>query len=280
MAYPGPVSIQRRCALLGISRSAFYAWCTRPESARARANRTLVAALWRIHAEVDRSYGSPRMHDELRGLGFRCGRHRVARLMRLHGIRAKQARRFRVTTHARAGDRVVPNVVQRRFTPARPNRVWMGDITFVPTREGWSYLAVLLDGFSRRVVGWALDDRLTSALPLAALRMALAQRRPRPGLVHHTDQGTQYACDAYQAELACHGITPSMSRRGDCWDNAVVESFFHTLKVERIHDRCYHTRAEARTDLSTYIERFYNRRRRHSTLDNLSPVMYELRCAA
>ncbi len=247
---------------------------------RARSNRALVGEMRRIHADVDRTYGSPRMHDELRGRGVACGRHRVARLMRVHGMRAKQARRFRVTTHSRAGDRVVPNVLHRRFTPVAPDRVWMGDITFVPTREGWSYLAVLLDGFSRRVVGWALEDRLTSALPLAALRMALAHRRPRPGLVHHTDQGTQYACGAYHDELVCHGITPSMSRRGNCWDNAVVESFFHTLKVERIHDRRYQTRAEARADLCEYIERFYNRRRRHSTLGNLSPVMYELRNAA
>lgn len=272
--------MRRRCALLGISRSAFYAWCTRPESVRARANRTLVAAIRDIHVEVDRSYGSPRMYDEPRGLGYQCGRHRVARLMHAHGIRAKQARRFRVTTQSRSGDRVAPNVVQRQFTPPAPDRVWMGDITFVPTREGWSYLAVLLDGFSRRVVGWALEDRLTSALPLAALRMAVAQRCPRPGLIHHTDQGTQYACDAYQAALTRHGLTPSMSRAGDCWDNAVVESFFHTLKVERVHDRRYRTRAEARTDLGEYIERFYNRRRRHSTLGNVSPVMYELRNAA
>lgn len=266
--------------MLGISRSAFYAWCQRAESRRAQENGQLVAEMRRIHAEVDRTYGSPRMHEELVGRGFACGRHRVARLMRAHGVRAKQARRFRVTTESGHGLPVAPNLLGRQFAAARPNRVWMADITFVPTGEGWSYLAVLVDAFSRRVVGWALDGQLTTELTQGALQMALQTARPPRRLMHHSDQGSQYASVAYRRELAHHGIRCSMSRRGDCWDNAVVESFFHSLKVERVHDRRYETRAEAHADLHDYIERFYNRQRRHSTLGQLSPVMYKLRHAA
>jgi transposase InsO family protein len=234
----------------------------------------------RIHAELDRTYGSPRMHPELVARGFRCGRHRVARLMRAHGIRAKQARRFRATTDSAHGHRVTPNLLERQFAAPAPNRVWMGDVTYVATTEGWCYLAVLLDAFSRRVVGWALDRQLTAALPLAALARALAARRPGPGLVHHTDRGIEYACDAYQAVLAEHGLQGSMSRRGDCWDNAVVESFFHSLKVERLHERRYATREQLQQELEDYIERFYNRQRRHSTLGYLSPALFELQHAA
>ena len=278
--YRGPVPRAGCCALLEVSPSAYYAWRRRRASARAWVNRQLVALMQRIHQEVDRTYGSPRMHAELRAQGQACGRHRVARLMRTHGIRAKQPRRYRVTTESGHAQPVAPNRLGRAFTAAAPNQVWMGDITFVWTREGWCYLAVLLDAFSRRVVGWALGDQLTTALPLAALRQAIATRQPPPGLLHHTDRGSQYASAEYQAELAAHGMVCSMSRKGDCWDNAVVESFFHTLKGERLRDRRYATRAEAAADLEAYIEGFYNRRRRHSTLGQVSPIMYELHHAA
>jgi putative transposase len=280
LTIPSPLALDRRCALLGVSRSGYYAWRHRPESPRAQANRQLVLEMERIHREVDRSYGSPRMQQELVGRAFRCGRHRVARLMRVHGLRAKQARRWRVTTDSAHGFAVAPNRLGRAFTVPTPNTVWMSDVTYVPTAEGWCYLAVVLDACSRRIVGWALDTRLTAALPLAALERALATRRPRPGLLHHSDRGIQYACTAYQAVLQHHGLVASMSRRGDCWDNAVVESFFASLKVERVHERRYATREEAATDIADYIERFYNRQRRHSTLGYLSPVMYELCQAA
>jgi len=279
-ATPSPLALGRRCALLEVSRSGFYAWRRRGESRRALANRQLVVAMHQIHTAVDRSYGSPRMHRELLGQGLACGRHRVARLMQAHGIRGKQARRFRVTTDSAHGLAVSPNHVGRQFTAARPNQLWMSDVTFLPTAEGWCYLAVLLDAYSRRVVGWALGPTLSTTLPLAALHRALAIRRPPRGLVHHSDRGSQYASAAYQGVLQQHGVTGSMSRAGDCWDNAVVESFFHTLKVERVHDRRYATWEEAHADVADYIERFYNRQRRHSTLGYLSPAMFELQSAA
>lgn len=279
-AVPSPLALGRRCALLGVSRSGFYAWRRRAPSARAQVNRQLVAEIRRIHAEVDRTYGSPRMQPELEARGLSCGRHRVARLMRAHGIRAKQARRWRVTTNSRHGFGLAPNRLGRAFTAAAPNRVWMGDVTYIPTGAGWCYLAVLVDAFSRRVVGWAIGTQLTAALPLRALERALATRRPAPGLLHHSDRGIQYACTAYQQTLAKHGIVSSMSRRGDCWDNAVVESFFASLKVERLHERRFVTPEQVEAEVGDYIERFYNRQRRHSTLGHVSPVVFELRHVA
>ena len=275
-----PLSIARRCALLGVSRSGYYSWATRAPSARAQQNARIVATMRIIHAEVDRTYGSPRMCGELTARGLPCGRHRAARQMAAAGIRAKQRRSFRVTTASTHALSVAPNRLQQQFTAPAPNRVWMADLTYVRTLEGWSYLAVILDAFARRVVGWAMGRDLAADLPRRALEMALAARRPEPGLLHHSDRGVQFASQEYQAVLAAHGIIPSMSRRGNCWDNAVVESFFRTLKVERVHDRRYVTREQAERDIADYIERWYNRLRRHSTLGHLSPVMYELRNAA
>ena len=275
-----PLPLSRRCELLEVSRSGFYAWRGRLPSRRAQANQGLVAEMHRIHAEVDRSYGSPRMHPELVGRGWSCGRHRVARLMRAHGIRAKQARRFQVTTDSRHGFAIAPNRLGRVFGASRPNRVWMGDLTYIPTSQGWAYLAVLLDAFSRRVVGWALDTQASVELPLAAWHRAVATRQPGPGLIHHSDRGIQYACTAYQTVLRQHRAVSSMSRRGDCYDNAVVERFFASLKTERLGEHRYATLEELRSDVADYIERFYNRQRRHSTLGYLSPAIYELRHAA
>lgn len=280
LAAPSGLSIERRCDLLGVSRSGLYAWIHRPISRRAQVNAQLVVTMRRVHAEMDRTYGSPRMARELTGRGWPCGRHRAARLMRAHGIRAKQARRFRVTTDSRHGFAIAPNRLARQFRVPAPNRVWMGDITYIPTSEGWCYLAVLLDAFSRRVVGWAVSTQLSPALPLTALHRALASRQPGPGLLHHSDRGIQYASGAYQDTLRRFGLLASMSRRGDCYDNAVVESFFHTLKVERLHERRLTGRQEVCEELEDYIERFYNRQRRHSTLGHISPVLFELRNAA
>jgi len=275
-----PVPLARRCELLEVSRSGYYAWCRRRPSRRAVMNQELVAQLRQIHAEVDRSYGSPRMHQELVAREFSCGRHRVARLMRAAGIRAKQARRFQVTTDSRHSFTIAPNRLGRSFAASAPNRVWMGDLTFIPTSQGWGYLAVLIDAFSRRVVGWALDTQPSAQLPLAAWQQAVATRKPGPGLLHHSDRGIQYACTAYQTVLHQHAAVCSMSRRGDCWDNAVVESFFASLKVERLAGRRFATIEELRIEVTDYIERFYNRQRRHSTLGYLSPAIYELRHAA
>ncbi len=279
-AAPRGLSIERRCALLGVSRSGYYAAQHRPASARGLVNQQLVVEMRRIHREVDRSYGSPRMQPELVGAGFACGRHRVARLMRVAGLRAKQPNQYCVTTDSRHTFDIAPNLLDREFSAAAPNRVWMGDMTYIPTAEGWCYLAVLIDAFSRRVVGWALDTQPTAALPLTAWQQAVASRCPGPGLVHHSDRGTQYACTAYQTVLQRYQVVTSMSRRGDCWDNAVVESFFASLKIERLHERRYATLEELRAEVADYIEGFYNRRRRHSTLGYLSPVMFELRHAA
>ncbi len=277
---PRGLSVAGRCELLDVSRSGYYAAQRRPASARGLVNQQLVVEIRRIHREVDRSYGSPRMQPELVGAGFPCGRHRVARLMRAAGIQAKQPNQYCVTTDSRHSFAIAPNRLDRDFSAPAPNRIWMGDMTYIPTGEGWCYLAVLLDAFSRRVVGWALDTQLSASLPLTAWQQAVASRRPGPGLVHHSDRGTQYACTAYQTVLQHHQAVPSMSRRGDCWDNAVVESFFAALKVERLHERRYVTREELEADVHDYIEEFYNRRRRHSTLGYLSPVIYELRHAA
>lgn len=274
------LSIARRCALLGVSRSGYYSWTTRAPSARAQQNGRLVAAMRVIHRDVDRTYGSPRMCGELTARGLPCGRHRAARHMAAAGIRAKQRHRYRATTDSAHALPIAPNRLQQQFTVTAPNQVWMADLTYVRTLEGWSYLAVILDAYARRVVGWAVGRDLATDLPRRALAMALAARRPGPGLVHHSDRGVQYASRDYQAVLTAHGITPSMSRRGNCWDNAVVESFFRTLKVERVYDRRYVTREQAELDIADYIERWYNRLRRHSTLGHLSPVMFELRHAA
>ena len=232
------------------------------------------------HKASDRTYGSPRVHEDLQEQGIRCGRKRVARLMRENGIRAKQARRFKATTDSDHNDPVAPNLLDREFHVDVPDRVWVADLTYIWTREGWLYLAVILDLFSRRVVGWSMSKRITSQLTLEALSVALWSRKPSPGLLHHSDRGSQYTCGDYRDVLDEHGVLCSMSRKGDCWDNAVAESFFKTLKVERVNDRDYWTREEAQSDIIDYIERFYNRKRRHSYLGYVSPVEYELLKAA
>jgi transposase InsO family protein len=265
------------CRVLQVSRAGYYAWRARPLCERVKTDRVLTAKIREIHEQVDQRYGSPRVRQELKALGLPCGKHRAARLMRAAGLRAKSAPRYRVTTQSVHTAPVAPNVLDRQFGLAhhpRPNQAWAGDITYIPTGEGWLYLAVLLDLASRRVVGWALRTRLTQDLTLAALRMALTHRGARGGL-HHSDRGVQYASAAYQHLLAGAGWTSSMSRVGDCWDNAVVESFFATLTKELLVDRDFATRAEANRALFEFIELWYNRRRRHSTLGYRTPVQYE-----
>ena len=265
----------RMCQELGVSPSGYYAWLHRPPSAREMANRELLEKIEAVFEESDQTYGSPRVHRALKAQGVAVGRNRVARLMRLRSLQAKQVRRFRATTKRNKTHRAAPNRLKRDFSADAPDRKWLADITYIPTLEGWLYLAAILDLFSRRIVGWAMADRMTTELTLRALRMAIRQRRPDPGLIHHSDQGSQYTDSRYQAELKAHKIQPSMNSVGTWYDNAPMESFFGTLKRERVHHIVYRTRDEASPDVFYYIEGFYNRRRLHSSLDYLSPEAHE-----
>lgn len=274
----GEFPVRLMCRVLAVSPAGFYAAQRRGPSARARGDQRLRLAIRVVHAASDRRYGAPKVHQELRAQGIRCGRKRVARVMRADGLRAKRPRRWRRTTDSAHAEPVAPNRLARRFRVAEQagrDRVWVADITYLPTRAGWLYLAVVLDLASRRVVGWWADAHLDQGLTLTALARALAHRRPGPGAVHHSDRGVQYAGQAYQALLARHGFTASMSRVGDCWDNAVVESFFATLKIELVLDADWATREQARDALGRYIEVWYNHQRRHASLDYRSPAHYE-----
>jgi putative transposase len=263
------------CRTLHVSRAGFYAWHARSPARRLGADERLGIEIAAIHAESRQRYGSPRIHAELQDRGCRTGRKRVARLMRVRGLAARRRRRFRVTTQSQHPFPIAPNLLARQFERAVPDQAWVTDITYIPTGEGWLYLAVILDLCSRFAVGWAMSERITDDLTLDALDMALARRRPAQGLLHHSDRGSQYASGDYQRVLAQHGIVCSMSRRGNCWDNAVAESFFATLKVELVHDATWNTRAAARRALFEYLEPFYNGRRRHSALGYLSPRAFE-----
>ena len=270
-------SISFSCRVLEVSRSGYYRWRSAEPSDRARADTRLAVEVRDIHREHKGRYGSPRVHRELGQRGQRVGRHRVARLMREQGLQGHTRRRVRRTTDSRHGYRIAPNRLERNFEAKAPNRVWVGDITYVPTLDGWLYLALLVDLFSRRIVGWAMSDRIDTELALGALTMAVERRRPEPGLVHHTDRDGRYASDDYQAALAQFGMIPSMSRKADCWDNAVAESVFATLEKELLGDGPLMSRAQTRTAIADYIEHYYNVRRRHSYLDYATPLEYELK---
>jgi transposase InsO family protein len=263
------------CRVMAVARSGFYAWCHRLMNRRAQQNQHLLAQIQLCHRESKGCYGSPRIHRDLCAQGLRISRHRVARWMRLHDIRGVCRRRVPPRPRTASPAIVAANVLQRDFTATQPNQKWAGDITYIPTREGWLYVAVLLDVYSRRIIGWAMAERATTELTTTALIMALQQRQITVGLLHHSDRGSQYAAVAYQQQLVVHGIQCSMSRPGNCWDNAVVESFFATLKTELINRQRFQTRQEAHSAIFAYMEGFYNRRRRHSTLDYLSPVEFE-----
>ena len=263
------------CAALGVSAAGYYAWRDRPASARQQRQGALLVAIRAIHAEFHARYGSPRVHAELAARGDDCCVNTVAKLMRDHGIRAKTARKFRRTTDSDHGLPVAENLLDRQFDPESPNEAWVADITYIPTREGWLYLAAVEDLYSRRVVGWSLAERRESRLVVDALELAVQRRLPGEGLLAHSDRGSQYASEHYQGLLARHGITCSMSRRADCWDNAPMESFFASLKKELVHGADFATRAQARAAVVEYIEVFYNTRRRHSSLGYVSPAEYE-----
>jgi putative transposase len=281
----GEYPVRLMCRVLVVSPAGFYAWLTRAPSARAIADERLMLNIRVAHERSDRTYGAPRIQRDLRDDGLAVSTKRVARLMRQARLAGEPGhRRAPRTTDSAHADPVAPNVLARQFdvSGARLDRVWVSDLTYVPTREGWLYLAVVLDLASRRVVGWGMGPSLEVGLALGALRMAIAARRPPAGLLHHSDRGSQYTCAEYTAVLAAHGMLASMSRKGDCWDNAVAESFFATLERELIARRDWRTRAEARQAIFQYIEIRYNRVRRHSTLGYVSPAQYEtqLRSAA
>lgn len=271
--------VRMMCRLLEVSRSGFYGWMSRPESRRSREDRRLVVEIRGIHRATRGSYGSPRIMRELRGLGYSYGRKRVARVMRVHGIVGKHRRKFRHTTDSGHGRPVAENLLATVERPTVPDRVWVADITYLWTREGWLYVAGVMDLATRRIVSWATSRRLEKEFVIVAMRRALAVRRPRAGLIHHSDRGSQYASGEFRDLLARHGVRSSMSGRGNCYDNAAMESFFGSMKVEWTHGRRYETRAEAERDVFEYIEIFYNRARRHSSLGYVSPVAFEVQCA-
>ena len=270
-----PVSLM--CQFLGVSRSGYYAWRRRPESQRSVDDRRLLKEIRRIHAASGGVYGAPKITAELNAQGYPCGRHRVARLMRQAGIQGCPKRKFKVTTERDPSHAVADNLLQQDFSASRPNQYWVADITYISTQEGWLYLAVVMDLWSRRIVGWAMDRWNSRHLAIAALNMAIERRQPEGVLLHHSDRGAQYTSDDFRRELRSHGIRCSMSARGNCYDNAVVESFFGLLKRERVNRTRYLTREEAEADIFDYIECFYNQKRRHGHLGNISPAAFEER---
>jgi putative transposase len=264
------------CQVLKLARSGYYAWCNRQTSPRIQENEILSEQIKQIHQASRDTYGSPRIHASLVAKGFQVGRQRVVRLMAKLGVGACPKRQFKATTDAKHDLTIAENVLARNFTTPEPDRAWVADMTYIWTTEGWLYLAVIIDLFSRRVVGWSMAEHMRTELILTALDAALGQRIPSPlGLVFHSDRGSQYASGDYRAALLKAEITCSMSRRANCWDNAVAESFFGTLKTELTHPRIFSTRALARTIIAEWIEVFYNRQRIHSTIGYLSPVQFE-----
>ena len=269
--------VRMMCRLLSVSRSGYYAWRVRAESQRAKTDRELTGVIRRLHAESGGVYGGPKMRDELGDEGYPCGRHKVARLMRKAGLKGCPKRRFKVTTQRDPSHPIADNLLEQDFTAAGPNERWASDITYISTQQGWLYLAVVMDLYSRRIVGWSMSRWISRHLAIDALNMAMDQRLPDRALIHHSDRGCQYTSDDFRDELEKHGIRCSMSARGNCYDNAVVESFFGLLKRERVNRTRYLTRDEAQADVFDYIERFYNRKRRHGRLGNISPVAFEER---
>lgn len=267
--------VQVMCQAMQVSRSGYYAWRSRTASKREMADSLFTKEIRRVFEESRKTYGYERIWRVLLSARILCGKHRVRRLMRQAELVVKQTKGYKRTTRRNPAHQAAPNLLEGDFEAAQPNSKWCADITYIPTQEGWLYLAVILDLFSRRIVGWAMDERMTQQLVCTALEMALGQRQPAGSLIHHSDRGSQYTSTAFQTTLAANGLTPSMSGRGNCYDNASVESFFGTLKSELVNHVAYQTRRQAITDIFFYIEAFYNRTRRHSSLGFLSPADYE-----
>ena len=264
------------CNILDVSRSGYYAWLRRPESLRKKENRKLAIKIKVIHGQKRKTYGSPRIHKELNENGVKCSLNRVARIMKQEGVRAIVPRKYKATTDSKHSLPVAPNLLKQDFDIKEPNKVWLADITYISTIEGWLYLATIMDLGCRRIKGWSMSNRLTKELALDALKMAICNNPNSSGVIHHSDRGSQYASADYQKLLKSNGLISSMSRKGNCWDNAPMESFFHTLKTEWVYGLKYHTRQEAKASLFEYIEIFYNRQRRHSALQYMNPCQYEL----
>jgi putative transposase len=271
----GEHDIKLLCETLMVSRSGYYAWLKAAETPKAKRDEALRVQVEEVHRQSRGTYGSPRVAAALRAKGHRVGRHRVARMMRRCGLRGRQKARYRVqTTDSRHHHPIAPNRLAETVA-TKPDQVWVSDLTYVPTAEGWLYVAGVLDRCTRRLVGWAMGSSLDTSLPMAALMMALNSRRPAPGLIHHSDRGVQYASSPYRTALEAHGLVASMSRKGNCYDNAAMESFWSSLKNELVHRRRFLTRQEARTAIFDYIEGFYNRTRLHSAIGYQSPLDYE-----
>lgn len=264
--------VEKMCRILKVGRSSYYTWKNRSKSMRDKVNDRLVLEIKVVHEKSRRIYGSPRITAELRASGIRCGKNRVARLMRENGIMAKTKRRFKITTDSKHNLPIAPNLLKQEFTADAPNKTWTGDITYIWTRQGWMYLAVVLDLFNREIAGWSMRKRITKDIVTEALTMATQRKRPQKGLVFHSDRGSQYASHEFRKILEKNHFIQSMSGKGNCYDNAVTESFFHTLKTELVYFEKYRTRLQARQSIFEYIEIFYNRIRRHSSLGYVSPV--------
>ena len=268
------------CRVLRVSRSGYYDWLGRPESKRSIRHGLIATEIKRIHVRSNQNYGVVKCWKALRLEGFVFGRDQIAKVRRKNGIYSKRRRRFVITTKSKQGHEAAPNILNRNFSSASPNKAWVGDVTFIPTRKGWLFLSVLLDLYSRKVVGWSMGNRNDSVLVKDCLQMAIKHRNPPLGLVHHTDRGSTYTAEKYRSVLTDHGMISSMSRKGNCWDNAVSESFFGNLKNELTHHKTYDNREQARAVIFRYIEIFYNRQRLHQTLNYVSPTDYEMLEAA
>jgi len=261
--------------VLEVSKSGYYVWKNRPKSRRRIDNEGLLIEIRRVFVEHDANYGSPRIWDALRKDNIPCSENRIARLMRTNGLAAVQKRKFKATTNSKHNWPIAPNLLERNFSVDEPNKIWVTDITYIWTWDGWLYLSFVLDLFSRGIVGLAMSERITDDLTQSALNQAIGRCNPPRGLIHHSDRGSQYASGDYQSLLTRYDITPSMSRKGDCWDNAVAESFLHTLKVELVNRYRFKMRAEAKSKIFEYVETYYNRKRTHSSLGYMSPFDYE-----
>lgn len=269
--------VRSMCRTLDVSHSGFYAWLSRDESARDREDARLGQLIRAVHDDHRLVYGAPRVHKVLQRSGEVCSRKRVAKIMRRMGLRSRATRRFRIqTTNSKHDHPIATDLLQRNFMAAAPNRAWVSDITYIGTEEGWLYLAVIMDLFSRRIVGWSMGSTMDVSLVTSALGMAVENRRPAPGCIFHSDRGSQYACAEFRGALKANGFIASMSRRGDCYDNAAAESLHHSLKTECVLLCDYKTRDEARASVFDYIERFYNRQRLHSSIGYQSPVEFEM----
>lgn len=264
------------CRVLSVSRAGFYAWRKRPESQRRRDDNRFLAIIKDRFKKSRKTYGYRRIHDDFIDLNETCGKNRIARIMNENNIRPKTKRKFKVTTDSKHNKPIYTNQLNRQFNAEAPNQKWVTDITYIPTVEGWLYLAVVMDLYSRKIIGWAMSDRMKDSLVINALKMAVFRRKVRSNALLHSDRGSQYASDSFQQLLRQNRITCSMSRKGNCWDNAAMESFFHTLKTECIYHEKYLTRDDAKKSVFDYIEVFYNRQRKHSFLDYKSPEQYEL----